>query len=277
MTAADRQTSSASAEAVVAEPWPPLQPASTALAVAIALAAAAGLGWLDSIIERYFSPLIIFPLLQGLILGGIVAGAILWLHVTWKSIGRALAVAAAIVLVGSYHWSCYQSYRQAVVAQAGEGFGALAAQQMLPNTFVDYMLYEANERGRLITLQTFRQRLVGWQVWALWTFELLLIGGVAWCVVNVAMSGPICLESGCWYRSVRRGVLPVLLAQEAQHDFGIPSVPETEYRLLVCPRGIGPMALELTWDKSPEHPAGRKVELLHGELRNRWLNFLDSR
>jgi len=229
---------------------------------AVWLVAAAIVGMLAAatadVIQMYFAPFLIFPLLVGLGVGLLLLLGLRILHFAHRPaicVGLALAV---IVCVLGQHYFAYraeadrlwqgiqarqQQYQQ--LKQAYPEIPELAPPPPVPG-FREHLARQI-EAG--IPLP-FGLAARGWQVVALWLLDgmLVLAGGAV--IVVPAMYLPYCRRCLRWYRTVRGGRITLALASRLAELSGLPAPQTTRpcrYRLSSCHGGCSPTRLELSW------------------------------
>lgn len=243
------------------------QPRQSATVVQLAGGAVAGvlvgsaIGWLSHLVGARFAPLVLFPLLVGLVLGAVVAGAMR--VVGWGSYGNAwtMTTAAVLALLTTQHGLAYRdavvravedakTYERAVQAFPEQVAGRIPTP---PSDVVDFLRRQA-QSGRPVG----SYRLRGPAAWISWLIDGLIIWASASFVVVRGMRRPYCNRCRSWYTSVRSGRLEpaeaVDVARFVELDLAEPP-PRAAYRVLACRSGCGPTGFELLWEDS----AGRRI------------------
>ena len=226
------------------------------------LAVAATVGILTAaaadVIQMYFAPFLIFPLLVGLGVGLLLLLGLRLLHFAHRPAICVGLVLSVIVCVLGQHYFAYraeadrlwqgiqarqQQYRQ--LKEAYPEIPELAPPPPVPG-FSEHL-------GRQIEAGIplpFAMAARGWQVVALWLLDgiLVLAGGAV--IVVPAMYLPYCRRCLRWYRTVRGGRITLALASRLAELSGLPA-PQTSrpcrYRLSSCHGGCSPTRLELSW------------------------------
>ncbi|MCS7303782.1 MAG: hypothetical protein NZ602_01565 [Thermoguttaceae bacterium] len=248
--------------------------------VVLTTVVAMAVGQLAAWVGGYLRPVVVFALLVGCLLGGMLVVGIRLLDLAHRSSILVGLVLAGVICTGSEHWGAYrqakreyertladwQAKTQGLVALSHQF--AQALQQQLPrppSSFAEYLASQL-ERGRPIGPWLLK----GNWVWISWVLEaalvLLAAGGVVWPTLR----WPYCSSCESWYRTIRQGrLLPADLAQWAEL-FQIPVFhPESarrfraQFRLLQCLGQCSAGRLQLVW----ENP--------HGQLQ-RWEVKLDT-
>ncbi len=226
------------------------------------LAACFGLGaitaWAAVGAQWYFAPLVIFPLLTGVLLGAMVVGAMRVAQVgnrTTIVLGTLLAVVVAVV--GQHYFQYLETYEEE--SRPAEAF-RLAAQKYPdevfgqpprpPGSLVEFMTRQA-ELGRKMGLLGYTAK--GAMAWVSWTVDGLLVLAAGMAMVIPATRQPYCSRCRSWYRVTRGGRVDVAVARRIAQ---VAEVAESEEarsarcRMLNCHGGCGPTALELVWQES---------------------------
>lgn len=200
-------------------------------------------------VQRTFAPLGLFPLLAGVVLGGLLVVLMRAGHVGHRpTLVAGAALAVGVTVVGQH----FLSYREAVrAATAGRApwVAALFPEHAPPQSFAQYLREEARHGrpvGRLIAS--------GPWVWLTWGLDALLLAIPAMLLVVVSARLPYCDRCGTWYRTIRAARLESPSAMELAALVGLPC-PATPYRLRVrmidCAGGCGPAGLACAWSDLP--------------------------
>jgi hypothetical protein len=211
----------------------------------LCLFAAAAWGALTVLIQAHFSPVLLFPLLVGAVLGLLCAAALRICRLAHRPTAIVGALLAACLLVLTQH---YVSYRLARSAAAGQKNMSLA-QAAFPDlelTFSRYLTTEA-AKGREIAGFTAQGKLA----WASWGVDALLVMAGTLVVVWLALRQPYCQACHGWYRTVRTGLVSEAQA-EGLKTLGLTPAAQPEmpwqYSMFHCPGGCGPARFELSWE-----------------------------
>lgn len=206
-------------------------------------------GGAASVAQGWFAPLILFPLLVGIVLGAVLVALLRTTQAAHRAtliVGTLLAVTAA---TAGQHYAAYRVWVHRLDAKSGLARVAFADQ--LPNSFPEFLRWEAR-RGRTLLNGRLWPGLVardGW-AWASWGADALLalLGTLA--MVLPALALPYCRHCRSWYHTTRSGRLKRPFAQRLAELFQL-AVPERvkriRYRLLGCEGGCEPLGLELHW------------------------------
>lgn len=241
--------------------------------------------WGAHVAERYFAPLVIFPLAVGLVLGAMLVGLLRTVQLAHRPTIGTGVVLAALVAVAGQHYLAYRAARTAALRDAEKYQEALSAfpdqvQGRLPHvprTPLEYMQREAS-RGRPI-LGQYRAR--GWLAWLSWGVDGLLVLAAAVLVVLPAAGQPYCNRCLSWYCTTRSGRLDGLSARRLAVAAGVERPPQAEetrtarYRLLSCRSGCGPTGFELVWEDR-QHNASLVRGWLDAETRDRVVGTLEE-
>jgi len=252
------------------------------LLLSIALLFGLSLAWLAEIGQRYCAPLIIFPLLVGVALGILTI-----LAIRLGRIGNRPTIVLATLLgwlicVGGQHYLAYRAECRLVAEQrrlrmeAQQQHPALGpiAMPEAPGSFLAFLEKRADE-GRALNIGGYVAR--GWQAWASWVIDgLLVLLGAMFLVVPV-MRLPYCSRCRSWYREVRRSRFDGPISRKLAEAAGAPGpakITSGRFRLLSCHGGCGPTGLEIAWQRSD----GTTTTLrrwLDAESRNQLVQILD--
>lgn len=204
-------------------------------------------------VQRIFAPVGLFPILAGVVLGGVLVVLMRAGHVGHRPtlVGGA-ALAVAVTVVGQH----FLSYRQAVrAATAGQAawIVALFPEHAPPKTFAEFLRQEAR-RGRPVG----RLTASGLWAWFTWGLDALLLAIPAVVLVVVSARLPYCDRCGTWFRTIRAVRLEPRRAAALVALVGLAS-PQGPYRLRVrmidCTGGCGPAGLACAWsDVPPDTP-----------------------
>ena len=209
--------------------------------------------------QFYFAPLVIFPLLAGVILGALLIGLMRAGQVGHRPtiiFGAVLAVAIAVV---GAHWFCYLSASQ---NEPGQPQLSDEARQLLPESlarrmqappanFREYMRQQA-DHGRPLLLGYTAHGAMAWLSWII--DGLLVLGGTA-AVLIPTMLLPFCSRCQTWYRAIRSAHIPAAAIEQIGRVAGVDQLERIKSghcRLICCHSGCGPTGCELYW----EDPAG---------------------
>ena len=243
-------------------------------AMALSLIAA----WLTVLVEPFFAPLVVFPLLVGFILG---LGLVGWMRVCGmahrKSVGIGVVVTVAAFVVAAHYFAYARVQQQfdeqfAQLQQSRPDLGGLVEVQesTRPHSMVSFLRQTA-ERGRPLLGYTVR----GAGVWLWWGLDagLTLVGTVA--PVWIALRRPYCPRCRSWYRVVRSGPIDRETACEIATCLKLPQATagRADYRLLSCRAGCAKSAFELSWDESP---ANARCMFLDAPQRDAVMKLLDQ-
>jgi hypothetical protein len=238
--------------------------------------------WIAVLAQFYFAPWLIFPIIVGVGLGGMLVVLLRFAQVGNRpTIFLGCVLAAAVAVVGQ-HYLDYrhavrleqQRYEKAEQLEPKLRFAALAALPPPVASFREFMQREA-ARER----QMWWGPVSGWQNWAAWGLDAAILLAATLAVVYPATRQPYCDACRTWYRTIRSGRTDLAtarrLAEQADLSLGT-AVRSARYRFSCCHVGCGPTRFELSW----EEPDGRtflSVGWLAREQRNRVMEELDDR
>jgi hypothetical protein len=126
--------------------------------------------------------------------------------------------------------------------------GLVATIPELHPSFEEFLRSTA-ARGR----DWFSLRLHGGWVWASWALDAALQSAAAVGLVWIAARQPYCPRCRSWYRTVRSGKLDAHQAAALAAMYGCEASAPSQYRLLHCQSGCGPMRLELIGATAAAH------------------------
>ncbi|HEX3654721.1 MAG TPA: hypothetical protein VHV55_02890 [Pirellulales bacterium] len=229
--------------------------------------------WASVLLAERFAPVIVLPLLTGLVLG---AGCVLAMRPAGLAsrpwlLGGTLVLSLA--LAAGQHFVWYHITQ----AKIEEGYtaklsgnqlsGMVAAIPELHPSFEEFLRSTA-DRGRA----WFTLRLHGGWVWASWALDAALQSAAAVGLVWFAARQAYCPRCRSWYRPVRSGKLTAQQATALAALYGCESSPPDQYRLMHCQSGCGPMRLEMLGTTS----AGHRSAWLDDDTRHRVLELLNE-
>ena len=163
------------------------KPSRSAAAVAAATIVGAALGAAAAGVQRWFSPVGVFPLLVGGCLGWACAAAFGRFRLQSRRFAAAATLIAVVVVTAVQHYATYRiarardaeaeaQRRTIATATKQQGFGEMPAE---PLGFSEFLRHSA-DRGRPLGSQVVRGAwLIGW-----WALDAVLIGVAAAIVVD---------------------------------------------------------------------------------------------
>ena len=206
--------------------------------------------WAAEVAQCYAAPVILFPLLLGVLTGLTVVALVRLTQIGHRpTILFATVLAAVIAAVGQHGVSYLNAYywRNPVVE------GPMAGQDLSPllnnmrPTFGQYLERQA-ERGRSLPWGFTAKGVAAWASWAV-DVVLAVIGAVA--VMIPAMRVPYCNRCGTWHRTVCGAKIDVAtglrLAQLLGAD-NVGPIRSPRYHLSACHGGCGPTRCDLSWE-----------------------------
>ncbi len=247
------------------------------LLLAMLVSPAVGLiyAWIGAMVQPYFAPLVLFPLLIGVFIGLTIIGLVRFGQVGNRPTIFLAVLLAALVAAGGHHyftWAAYHGAGPVVSPTTGRDLSAIRRE--LTPSFSQYLCAQAR-RGRPLVGPYVAY---GWAAWLTWTIDLLLVAAAAVAVTIPAVRVPYCNRCGSWYRTIRSGRLDAPTAERLAELFGveeIDSLRSPRYRLSNCQSGCGPMRCELSWEDARGAVALVRV-WLDAAARNQVSTILDG-
>jgi hypothetical protein len=220
----------------------------------LALALGGAMAWLAIGAEPLLrAPLIVFPLLVGACLGGLLVfllRALQFGHRPTLLLGAAIAALAAI---GGQHWLAHRAERLAFQGAVKEmpHLRMVDPEGEPPEGILDYLAWKSG-RGRKMSHVPMLGDWTMSGAWtcASWALDGLLLLGAATLLVASAARLPYCRRCGSWFRTMRRGPLPDATgrALAALIDAEMPpDARSVKFRMSSCLGGCGPTGLTLVW------------------------------
>jgi hypothetical protein len=234
--------------------------------------------WAAEGAQWYFAPILLFPILLGVVVGATVVGLVRFIQVGHRpTILLAAVLAAAVAGVGQHYFGYLAAYERASpsisVGAASRVDVATLVRQMKPS-FAQYLDSQA-QRGRPL-VRGYVAR--GWVAWLSWAADAMLVVAAAVAMTVLALRAPYCNRCRSWYRTIRNGKVDVSTARRLAElvrveDIGNPR--SFRYRLSACHGGCGPTRCELSWEE-----AGGALDLVQLWLdaagRNQVVAILDG-
>ena len=212
--------------------------------------------WASVALSTRFSPLLVFPLMVGLVLGASLVSLARICQVGHRAtVWTALLLSVAAVVIGQ-HWFSYRAAR--VMAEqdllqyqkAQQAFGELVAGRLpaAPSSMREYLTRQADHGRRLeTTFGSWTAR--GPAAWLSWVLDGLLILLPAAVMTWMALRRPFCGQCRSWYATRRSGPVDAETARRlidvlewpAENAAGV-----THFRLISCNGGCGTTGLALS-------------------------------
>lgn len=234
--------------------------------------------WAAEGAQWYFAPLILFPVLLGVVVGVTVVGLVRFTQVGHRpTILLAAVLTASVAGIGPHYFSYLAAYDRAGSAMGADASSsadvAALVRQMKPS-FPHYLDAQAR-RGRPL-LHGYVAK--GWLAWLSWAVDALLVVAAAVAATIPALGAPYCNRCRTWYRAVRSGRMDRSMARRLAELVRVEEVgaPRSfRYRLSACQGGCGPTRCELSWEEG-----GGALNLVQVWLdaagRNRVVAILDE-
>jgi hypothetical protein len=242
------------------------------------------LAWASVLVSPYFSPLLVFPLLLGFVLGASIVSLMRLCQMGHRlTAWAAVLLLVAVVVVGqhylSYRGARAEGERQSHQFQKAEqAFGELVRGRVPspPASLAEYLSRQA-EQGRTVETAFGSFTAKGPMCWLSWAIDALLIMLPVATMVFIALRRPFCRQCGSWYSARRGGGLDAdtvkRLAEEL--DLRIDEPGEApHYRLLCCNQGCAPTGFALSCEKRAAAKIPAVIWLDH-DRRNRVVEILD--
>ena len=234
------------------------------------------MAWIAFVLEPVLhAPLVIFPLLIGVGLGGLLVLMLRALqvgHRTTLLCGGVIAVALAVV---GQHYLGYRKARLDFEASLDKvpQMAVFFPEKCPPQGFPAFLVWRSEE-GRLLLGHAVRG---GW-VWLSWGFDAILVLLPVMLLVGSAARLPFCRRCGSWFRTVRGGKLPMPAGRELAVliDATISADARAiKFRMTACLGGCGPTGLAVFWEQnSGDYTSG--TLWLDSDGRNRVTALLDT-
>jgi hypothetical protein len=253
------------------------------------LACCAGLGllvgWAAVVARAYAAPLLLFPLVVGSVLGGLIVLAMRVLNLGHRPTIWLGALLAGLLAVAGQHYFTFLRIQRQHASQPDRlvKLRLVAPERIPPSDFVPFLLWSA-DRG--LPLGGYRAQ--GLWVWLLWTVDGLLITLTTLLLAAITARMPYCDRCGRWYRVIRSGKWPPSLAEKwpplletirrdaaAAADSSTPLAAFHRYRMIACEGGCGPTGLILSGEDSRGRAASQVV-WLDAAGRAQLATFLDQ-
>jgi hypothetical protein len=232
--------------------------------------------------QLFFAPLLLFPLLMGILLG-----VLLVLLMRMARIGHRPTIVAGTILAAGWaavgmHYLSYLSHSWEFAAESAD---LEKARQFLPRdaarrlptpprNFFEYMRQSADEGREIFSAYSLHEG----YVWLLWIVEAAVLTGGALIVVIPALLLPFCRRCHSWYRTIRSVRCPPVVVGRLAGELHV-EIPARlrsgRCRLLACLGGCGPTRCELAWEDH-EGQASFARAWLHHAQRNHVMQIFDQ-
>lgn len=199
--------------------------------------------------QKYFAPPVLFPLMVGAMLGGMLVGLLRVCQVGHRGTLLAGAVFAAVLAATGQHYVAFWRAQQRVRSDPDRYAKlALAFPEKVPPVRWWAFIQWSASRGR----QLWSWQLRGAWAWASWGVDGLLLLGCTVLLVHSAARLPYCNQCRRWYFTAQGGRIgPAEARQLAQLiDVAVGGeILRGRYRLIRCPGGCGPAGFSLRWEQ----------------------------
>ena len=209
--------------------------------------------WAAEGAQWYFAPIVLFPVMLGVVVGATVVGLVRFTQVGHRPTILLAAVLAALVAgIGPHYFSYLAAYDRAgssIGADAASQADVAALMRQMKPSFAQYLDAQAR-RGRPL-LEGYVAK--GWVAWLTWAVDALLVVAAAVAVTLPALRAPYCNRCGTWYRAIRNGRIDVSTARRLAELVRVEEVGHPRsfrYRLSACQGGCGPTRCELSWEEA---------------------------
>ena len=225
--------------------------------------------------QRYFVPFLLFPLMVGVLVGGMLIGLLRVCHVGHRPTALAGAVLAAVLAAAGQHYVAFWRAQDRVRSDP-ERYAKLRLgfpEKVPPADFWVFLEWSAS-RGRPVWSWQVRG---GW-AWASWGLDGILVLGATLLLVHSAARLPFCNQCRRWYYTAQGGRIEPAEARRLADVVDVAVGGEMlrgRYRLIRCPEGCGPAGFSLWWEQRAGDYAAGPIWLTAPE-RNRIQQTLDE-
>ena len=168
------------------------------------------------LIQTYFSPVLLFPLAAGSVLGVVCAAALRVCRLAHRPTAIAGALVAACLLVLTQHYASYRT--DSARRDADQQKNMSLAQAAFPDLDLNFPRYLASEAAKGHTIAGFVAH--GARPGLSWAVDGLLVIAATLVVVWLALRQPYCQACHGWYRTVRTGAVSEAQAEGSQNSAG---------------------------------------------------------
>jgi hypothetical protein len=256
-------------------------PACAAIGLAMAYAA--------DVAQKYYTPFLLFPLMVGAVLGGLLVGLLRAAQVGHRATVLCGALLACTVAAGGQHyvryWRVREAWREGVERNPQKFFSLndpslreAAADMVPPEQFWAFLQWSASQ-GLPVGSWKARDE----AVWVIWGLDAGLVFIPAIFLVWTTVRLPYCNRCGRWFHATRGGRIDADTARQlatvvngtAVVDVAADPVRKARYRLIGCPSGCGPIGLSLSWEQRDGNCSAGPI-WLSASQRDRVAQVLDA-
>jgi hypothetical protein len=226
--------------------------------------------------QRYYAPWILFPLLVGVVLGGLLVLAIRVLNTGHRPTVVSGTLAAVLLAVVGQHYISFWKERHAADEMPQLQMAQLLFPEKRPaGDFLEFIVREA-ARGRPVGGIVLR----GPWTWASWLVDALLVLIPAMLLSVTAARLPYCNHCRSYFHTIRSRRIDSATAQHLAEladvpDLAAANIRASRCRLIACREGCGPTGLTLCWSDAAGGLSSGYIWLDAAE-RNRVLEALDG-
>lgn len=225
--------------------------------------------------RAYAAPVALFPLVAGILLGGVTVLLMRVLDVGHRPTIWLGALLAGLLTVAGQHYFTFWKVREDFARDPERlvRLQLVAPERVPPARFWEFMAWSAS-RGLPIGGTTAR----GGFVWLVWSIDGLLLLVPAMVLVGSTARLPYCDRCGRWYHAVRSGRIDSAAAIRLSDlaDLGLgPGVGRVRCRLLTCLGDCGPAGLAISGDDDLGH-FSTGVVWLSAPMRQQVVEALDQ-
>ncbi len=229
--------------------------------------------WAADVARGYSDPFLVFPLIVGIVLGGVAVILMRVCRVGHRpTILLGVLLAATLTALGQ-HYVHFERIEWRMSRDPKAALKRLALPEELPPPdFWEFMRWSA-AKGLPIGKWPARD---AW-AWLVWGVDALCVYAPALLLVMATARLPYCNRCRSWYRTIRSGRIEPALARRLAAAIDLPvaeNLRSARYRLCDCPSGCGPTGFTLSLDQ-PEGDFSSGLIWLDVPQRNEVQAILD--